>query len=211
MIPRWSVIKEIARDAADVGERVIADHRNGFFVDEPQITDRLLGALADRLRGTSQSGVTWTARTLRSGHGSANEESRHGADFFGVLRINLPDLRIGKGFLVQAKRAEPGNAFDVREWRRLQDQCDKMLNRTAASYVIAYSTTRGLRFFPAIEIAASSARDLFEHRGRTMRSFIELLLECFVGDRRLNQATIETLDELDVPLGIEIALESDSR
>ncbi len=87
--------------------------------------------------------LIWRAATLRAGSGSGAEEKEFGADILGVLSIDLPDYKVAKGFLAQAKRAEPGVRFSNSEWSRLRAQCNIMLMTTPDCFVVAYSKTVG--------------------------------------------------------------------
>ena len=146
-------------------------------------------------------GILWTAMTLQSSSGSGAEERRHGADLLGVLDIALPDFEVKKGFLAQAKRAEPGIPMSNSEWDRMTEQCETMLSRTPDAFVFGYSDERGIRVYPATAVVGSDTRDLFDLYDRSIRSFFESHLECFIGDHRLNSPDIETLDALaDLPV-----------
>jgi hypothetical protein len=70
----------------------------------------------------------------------------------GVLDVKVTDLRVKKGFLAQAKRAEPDTSFSRDEWARLQGQCETMLQRSPDSFVFLYSKEKGIRVVPAIEV-----------------------------------------------------------
>jgi hypothetical protein len=196
MILEPRIVREIGQSVREAADGVIHDYSVERIVDEPHITDRLLGAIGERLRGGRADGVIWSAKTLRPGQGKANEEQRHGADFLGVLEISLPELAVKKGFLIQAKRAEPDVPLPSGEWKRMVGQCKTMLEVTPAAFVAIYSRSAGVRFVPAIEIVGSTTEDLFAHYSRDIGSFFELFVECFIGDRALNSAHIAVLDEL---------------
>ena len=154
--------------------------------------------------------LNWTARSLRTGSGIAAEEKRHGADLMGVVDIAMPYFRAIKGFLAQAKRAEPGQKFSKKDWDRLQAQCETMLLRTPDSFVWVYSKTKGIRIFPAVSVSTLKSNDIFDLYSRSVSSFFESHIECFIGDRRLNSTNIETLDVLaEIP--IENVLELSAR
>jgi hypothetical protein len=184
-------------------------YRAGRVAEEPQITDRILGAIEDRLQTTQFPGVQWRAKTLRTGRGSAAEEKRHGADLLGVLDIELPKFQAKKGFLAQAKLAEPGNAFSKSEWARLSAQCKTMLARTPDAFVFAYSQSQGLRIIPATAVVGYTGRNLFDLYNRAVAPFFESFIECFIGDPRLDSPDIATLDEIiDFRVDRVLALEA---
>ena len=185
-------------------------YRRHRFIDEPHITDRLMGAIETKINGMTRAHLAmplpfgggvrmplqWQAMTLRAGPASAAHEQRFGADILGVLTIRTRDYRNPKGFLAQAKRAEPGASFNSREWRRLRRQCEKMLTVTPDAFVIAYSRSRGVRFFSAQAVSSFEGRDLFKLYDLSVRSFFERHLQSFIGDRRLDKPEIETLERL---------------
>ena len=233
MIRDYASVREVAHEISDAADGALDTYREGRVEEEPQITDRILGAIENRVGRKRPSDdvppddeadllpslasavshrfierdrddvpypfaarINWTARSLRTGSGVAGEEKRHGADLMGVLDIDIPDYRVKKGFLAQAKRAEPRRKFRNRDWDRLHSQCERMLLRTPDAFVWVYSKSNGIRIFPAISVLALNSRDIFELYGRSVSSFFEYHIECFIGDRRLNSTQIETLDAL---------------
>ena len=227
MIRRLKSVRYIAREIADAADSALAAYREDRVLEEPQITDRILGAIEDRVGRLSvrsydtdlllyapvprhdvkdkaedrmashpSSPISWKARTLRTGHGIAAEEKRHGADLMGVLNLDLFDYRVTKGFLAQAKRAEPDQPFSNREWDRLRSQCDTMLARTPASFVWVYSSEMGIRIFSANAVVALKSRTIFDLYSRSLANFFENHIESFFGDHRLNSTDIQTLDVL---------------
>ncbi len=184
-------------------------YRLSRVTDEPHITDRLFGAIESRVRnlrfgpvassgwgGGLRSPISWEAMTLRSGPHSAAHEKRYGADILGVFSADLPSYRISKGFLAQAKRAEPGANFDRTEWDRLIAQCERMLMITPDSFVVAYSKKQGVRFFSALAVTSLKGRDLFELYSMATRTFFERHFQSFIGDRRLDKPEISVLNRL---------------
>lgn len=150
----------------------------------------------DRVQSRAYGPISWKARTLRTGRGIAAEEKRHGADLMGILNLNLIDYRVKKGFLAQAKRAEPNQLFTRKEWNRLCLQCDIMLCRTSQSFVWIYSRAMGIRIFSANAVVALRSRNIFDLYSRSVSNFFEYHIESFFGDRRLNSTDIKNLDVL---------------
>jgi hypothetical protein len=140
--------------------------------------------------------LVWQAMTLRAGSRSAAHEKRYGADVLGVLSITTPGYRISKGFLAQAKRAEPGEPFTKAEWERLQQQCEVMLTTTPDAFAMIFSKARGVRMVSAAAIASFSGRDVFDLYNLGLRTFFERHIESFIGDRRLDKPKIEVLDDI---------------
>ena len=179
----------------------IVGGREGRVTKEPHIAKRVPDAIEERLRTPIVGGVDWKAYPLRTGRGVAAEEKRHGADLMGVLDIALTDYRAKKGFLVQAKRAEPRRSFPQREWNRLIDQCEKMIERTPDSFVFVYSHSRGIRVIPANAVLGLKSRNIFDLYHHSIRQFFIDHLECYIGDPRLDSPYIQTLDALaDLPV-----------
>lgn len=210
MLKQTKTVRRIAREIADAADGAFDSYRDGSVVEEPQLTDRILGAIQERIRNRRFGDVVWKARTLRTGRGIAAEEKRHGADLMGVLDIDLDGYRSKKGFLAQAKRAEPVDSFDSRDWNRLHSQCKAMLDRTPASFVFIYSIWEGIRIVPANAVLELGSRQIFDLYDRSVASFFESHIQCFIGDRRLNSIKIDTLDAL-VELPVERVLELSAR
>jgi len=171
-------------------------YRGGDVCYEPNITDRLVGAITSRLDNLQMKGITWRARTLRTGKGIGSEEKRHGADLLGVLDVSLPGFKVKKGFLMQAKRAEPGPHYRGPEWKRFVDQCGTMLDRSPDSFAWIYSQRRGVRVFPANAVVGLRSMQVFDLYNWSLSSFFASYIQCFIGDHRLNSTDIANLDAL---------------
>lgn len=247
MIRDFASVRRVAREISEAADGALDAYRDGRVGQEPQITDRILGAIENRVGGKGPSAdlpfdggggllassasaasyrvveavggdvpywsgtrINWTARSLKTGSGMAAEEKRHGADLMGVLDIDIPGYRVRKGFLAQAKRAEPRRNFREREWERLHSQCERMLLRTPDAFVWVYSKSQGIRVFPANSVLTLVSRDIFELYSRSVSAFFESHIECFIGDRRLNSTEIETLDALE-KFPVESILELSAR
>ncbi|MEP9386499.1 hypothetical protein [Mesorhizobium sp. KR9-304] len=184
---------QAAHDAMDA-------YREQRVVDEPHITDRFLGSAETRLdiqcKGWEGRHIHWRALTLRAGSRSAAHEKEHGADLLGVFTAKLKGYHVAKGFLAQAKKAEPGVPFSSAEWKRLQGQCRTMLARTPDAFVVTYSTGDGMRFFSALGVASYEGKDIFRLYGMAPRQFFERHFQSFIGDQRLHTPTIDALRAL---------------
>lgn len=159
---------------------------------EPQVTDRLLGAIEQELNGKSIGGVLWVAKTLTD-RVKNSQESEFGADFMGVLSLDLNDFQVQKGFLSQAKLVEPSQSFPSAESVRLKDQCEKMLGFSSSSYVFLYSQQSGIRIVPAIEVLGARDCNPHELTSKSITEFFKDHLECFIGDRAIKSATPQQL------------------
>ncbi|MEQ9567625.1 MAG: hypothetical protein RLN85_17770, partial [Pseudomonadales bacterium] len=163
--------------------------REGRVEQEPAMTDRMLGAIEQKVQGDI-CGIKWSAKTLTD-RGTGSQESEFGADFMGVLQIDLPDYKVSKGFLAQAKMSNRSSKSDLAGVKR---QCEKMLKFSPESFVFIYDKN-GVRVVPAIGILATE----FGMSGlysRPARRFFEEHLECFIGDRRISCPSPNSLDNL---------------
>lgn len=210
MLQHYGMITAVADAISKAANGAFSAYREGRVTEEPHITERISGAIEERLRTPIVDGVDWKAYPLRTGSGVAAEEKRHGADLMGVLDIDLPGYQAKKGFLVQAKRAEPQRSFPRREWNRLIRQCEKMIERTPDSFVFVYSHSCGIRIFPANAVLGSGSRSIFDLHNHGIKRFFMDHLECFIGDPRLNSPNIQTLDAL-ADLSVENVLHITAR
>ena len=197
MLKKLHTVREIASELGKAVGRVEDAYREGDAPYEVDITGRLLGAVVEQLDGRSIKGLKWRAKQFKTGRGSGAEEQKVGADFMGVLDIDLEDYSVQKGFLVQAKRAEPNTPID--DWTKLQDQLKKMLAISPASYLFVYSKDRGIRTFPAISVLGLNSNKVFDLYDRSFERFFEEHLECFIGDRALSVPSIQAMLQGDVP------------
>jgi hypothetical protein len=210
MLKSPRTVRKIAQEIADAAGGAFEAYPRGDATEEPQITDRILGAISERIRSRKIGGIIWNARTLRTGRGVASEERRHGADLLGVLDVDLDGYSAKKGFLAQAKKAEPDRAFSNGDWNRLRQQCETMLKRTPDAFIFVYSAQSGIRIFPAHSVLGLESRNIFDLYDRSLSGFFESHIECFIGDPRLNSTDIKTLDAL-AELPVERVFELNAR
>ena len=176
--------------------RLFSSDGESQLMDAPRVPVIVTHTAEDSFVTQSQGSIVWKDRNLRTGRGIAAEEKRHGADLMGVLDLDLSGYRSKKGFLAQAKRAEPGQQFSKPDWNRLHLQCETMLFRTPASFVWVYSKSKGMRIFSANSVLGLNSKDIFDFYSRSVSSFFENHIECFLGDYRLNSTDVQTLDTL---------------
>lgn len=194
MIRSLGIVREAAAHIAGIAEQSLGALREGRVQQEPAFTDRMLGAIEASMRDFQTKGVSWTAKTLTD-RGANAQESRHGADFAGVLSIDLPEFKVRKGFLAQAKMIEPDASMRSRDYERMKVQCDKMLNRTPASFIFLYARD-AITVVPALSVVSSPPRNPHEFYARSISRFYEEHFESFIGDRHLNAPTPEMLVKL---------------
>lgn len=109
MIP-LEVVDTISQKISQSVERVLTDLREGLIETEPNITDRLLANIQrdfEDFQSPNQSTISISTRTLRD-RGRNAAETHYGADLATLLDVDIPGLKVKKGFLAQAKyEADP--------------------------------------------------------------------------------------------------------
>ncbi len=141
------------------------------------------------------AGVRWQAKTLTD-RGRGSQESNYGADFLAALELDLQGYQVKKGFLAQAKLIEPSKNFGNANFEKTREQCEKMLKFSSASYVFLYSQQSGISVVPAVEALGARSCNPHELTSRPMRQFYKEHFECFVGDRSIQSASPQALQEL---------------
>jgi hypothetical protein len=194
MLKYRRIILDSARRIAAAANRTvddyIADHEH-----EPEFTGLMLGRMKQAMDGYKTRGVRWTAKTLASKAPGVQEEA-FAADFVGVVEFDLPEYRVRKGFLAQARHIDPGPSIAPREWDRLADQCRQMLSITAESFVFIYSRS-GIAVLPALAIVSATAPgNPHDAYSRTVLRFYQDHFECFVGDVDISSGDAAELERL---------------
>jgi hypothetical protein len=200
MLAYYHAVREAARRIGAAIDGSVRALSEGRVEHEPAMTDRMLGAVEESLTDFHVHGVRWTAKTLTD-RGARSQESRFGADFLGVLNIQLPEFSVSKGFLAQAKLLR-GRWF--RDAQQLQKQCEQMLQLSPASFVFLYSK-QGVRVVPAISVLGAKG-DPTALYSRSSQRFFEHHLECFIGDRAINVARPSVLEQLQRQYEVRSAL-----
>lgn len=190
MLIRYRVVRKAAATIAAASDSAVEALREGRVEQEPAMTDRMLGAIEQALRGATIGGIRWEAKTLTD-RGQGAQEREYGADFLGVVSIDLADYSVSKGFLAQAKIRSRLRRADT---EGLKAQCKRMLEASAVSFVFLYSDN-GITIVPAISVVAANGF-VDELYSRSMQRFFEDHLECFIGDRAINSPTPATLAAL---------------
>ena len=197
MIRERRLIRDSVKRIVTAAEASVDDLKEGLVEQEPHLTDRMLGRIAQAMDGYRTKGVTWTAKTLTD-HGPNTQERKYGADFVGVLEINIPGYKVKKGFLAQAKLVKAGQ-MKRDEFRRMIGQCEQMLDLSPASFVFHQSPS-GIRVIPAIAVVGASGPEVAFSPdvlySRKLNTFYEEHFECFIGDRRISEPSEKTLAQL---------------
>lgn len=189
------IVRKFGRLISEAEKRIIEGIEEGRIETEPSVTDRFLEAVEDvfEKHGKDEK-IIFKARTLRD-RGKKAPEKEFGADFCGVLDVQLENYKQRKGFLSQAKREGYGVTvrrtrygltavgFDQnKEFERLNDQVDQMLAITPDSFVFVYSQD-GFVVVPASSIEGlETGAELY---GKRVDRFFKEYLMCFIGDHRL--------------------------
>jgi len=200
-------VKKFGELISEAEKRIIDSIKDGRVETEPSITDRLMRQIESVFEeNSSQEGIIFKARSLRD-RGKNASESKFGADFCGVLNVDLRKFKRTKGFLTQAKIE--GNGIEVKnvryrglttvsfrqnsEFRRLSGQLDQMLSVTPDSFLIVYSE-KGFVVVPASSVAGLKSDGVLY--GKPLDRFFKEYLMCFIGDHRLTAYDDTSLEGL---------------
>jgi hypothetical protein len=207
MLTYYHAVREVADRIAGAINRSVDALREGRVEQEPPMTDRMLGGIEESLRDFRTRGIRWSAKTLTD-RGRGSQEARYGADFMGVLNVALPDYKVSKGFLAQAKLVRGGKVAGLAELKR---QCERMLQLSPDSFVFLYGSG-GVRVVPAISVVATSAEPSSLY-SRSAKRFFEEHLQCFIGDGSIQSPTPQALEDLrrsyEMRSAVVIAAEAD--
>jgi hypothetical protein len=211
MLSNYRIIRDAAERVGVAAEGTLLSLRDGRVEQEPAFTDRMLGRIEFAMEGYAHNGVSWRAKTLTD-RGRGAQEARFGADFFGVLDINLPGYIVRKGFLAQAKLIEPGGSMGAQAFEVLQEQCRKMLRLSADAFVFLYSR-QGISCVPALAVASSERINPHNLYSRSITRFYEEHFACFFGDPIIGGTQVTTLEALaaayDARTAIQLVAEAE--
>ncbi|OXS62402.1 hypothetical protein B1A99_00595 [Cohnella sp. CIP 111063] len=138
------------------------------------------------------------------------EESTIGADLIVSLKMDLPEIRVEKGILIQHKldsTITTKNKMDVRvDTALLKKQVSDMLSFSPSSYVMV-SSIHGFDVIPAIEVSGAEkikTNILASYSNMTFGHFISrVFVPCFTGDSKITGAVADAnnLSELLISIG----------
>lgn len=228
-----AIVSALQSAEVDILERV----REGTIREEEDLTSRLLENIGLRVTlGAGMEKVTIKLTTTTS-RGAASQEPILGADMLVVVSVDVGGAVISKGFLAQAKLAgqnirylpgtprgtDSSHVFARRDVtvapsgtvsigtpsKKLAEQCDKMLARSPASFVIVYSDEQVSVVSASAIIAQRRAADSGRRPDRLVLGTKRLadlfinVVDCFIGDTQLAAANADELArlarELQVP------------
>lgn len=213
------IVNQFGQLVTDAEDIIASSILAGRIPDEPSITNRFLQELESIINRNGQlQGIQILATTMSS-LGPNTQEARVGADFLAVLNIDIPSLKISKGFLCQAKRAGSSikinraksrntsvSFHDQAVFNQLQTQVGKMLNITPDSFVCIYSA-EGFAYVPAITVdGLTYQRNNNEVYAKNTRAFFGEFLMCFIGDQALGATDATGLSALAEQTGSRFAL-----
>lgn len=193
-IRHYASIREAAAHIAEAAGGTVEALVDGRVEQEPAFTDRMLGRIEAAMEGYVRKGVRWSAKTLTD-RGRSSQEREFGADFAGVLNIDLEDYRVNKGFLAQAKTVEPRMWVPPAEIERMVAQCEQMLSHTPDSFLFLYSI-QGIFVVPAVSVVGGRFSNPHDLYARSLSRFYEEHFECFIGDRNISSPSPQMLDAL---------------
>ncbi len=204
MIKDLHIIRDSAAKLATAIDATVESCRDSPLEPEPQFTDRMLSRIEQVMDGYKINGIEWRAKTLTDSAPHAQGKTFR-ADFVGVLEIEVDGYSVKKGFLAQARRAEPGETISVEKYEELKEQCERMLAISPASYLFVYSQT-GVTVTPALAVISSTRRNPHDLYSRSAQRFFENHFECFVGDRRIHTPSFDAIASLRTELNARSVL-----
>lgn len=149
--------------------------------DEEDFTSQMLSAIRAGLVRVHLEGLEWTSSVLKR----QTEEPLIGADFAGLLSMQLDGFEVTKGFLAQAKMAGPRRQIDT---KKLKSQAEDMLTYSLASYVFLYRPS-GVAVVPAVAVVAADG-DPRQVQEWPLDDFFLEHFRCFIGDPKLGAADV---------------------
>jgi hypothetical protein len=195
MIKTYRTIRRIANLIDKSANRTVEDLIEGRVQQEPSFTERMIIRISDAVNGYIHNNIRWQAVTLTD-RGPNAQEKRYGADFVGVLQINLPEFNTSKGFLAQAKLLKKYEFMKKSEIKKMLDQCNKMLHISPDSYVFFYSTN-GIYIVPAISVISSTDFSPSSLYSYSVARFFETHFKSFIGDRNISTPEITVVQQLE--------------
>lgn len=207
--------REFSQKLAQATKRVCEDYKVGDVEYEEPFSDQLCGRLKETLVDFQSPHIDWQADVATEGRGrgrlrgrtlkKTTEEPLFGADIVMTIDVDTPEYKTRKGFLVQSKRLEVGQAIASSEHKRLVDQCEKMLRVTPASMVFLYSVN-GVAVLPATAVLATQHRRLNEVATYEIEWLFHDFAICWFGDPLLQATDSLSLEGLRYRMDADAAV-----
>jgi hypothetical protein len=208
MTRQQRIARAILRAVLAAATQCLDGLSDGTTPGEDAFTKEFTGAVKANLRRVRVDGVRVDAYVKTRPVVAQSEEPKIGADLVVVLKVDLEECALAKGFLVQAKMV--GNR------RGLDAQTRKMLDLTEHSWVWTYSDS-GISVVPAADALDRGRR---RKKGRQpgtkeLACLVRRFLRCEVGDTRIDDPTPEGLRRAcsdyrsQIALGIAVAKDGD--
>lgn len=219
---KQDTLKEYENIIKKSKEEIIDSYKKGKIEIENSITDRLLQNIEKAVNNMrlEHEDFEISARTF-SDKGEGSSEKKYGADFCVVLNCDTKKIKIDKGFLVQAKRADTNkskhNGLQVivgkknlrklvvrKPKNKIKLQLAKMLNHTPDSFMVVYD------YNDIITIPASSYNGLKkagELYAKSLEQFFGEFMMCFIGDHRIFGYSDDIFDNLRNKLSVRYLLQ----
>jgi hypothetical protein len=162
---------------------------SGRIEQEPDFTSQFVGEIRGELRRAHVAAeYRWDIKVLTD-RGPGSQEKSYGADLLVVQSFNLTDYEITMVFLALAMLEGKRN-----DRTDLVEQCDRMLGVSPDAFVFQYARS-GISVISASAAVASQGQ-LDELRAKSFDDFLTDFMTSFIGDRRLDAATEETMRAL---------------
>jgi len=205
MFRNSKISRALAGKIAKAAKGAVDSYQARLIEQEPQITDRFLGACQHSINNTRIGGVHWVAKTFTD-RGSNSQEKHFGADFLCSFSLKLPTFTVSKSFLAQAKRVEPSDYFSPTTCADMSSQCENMLGISPASFVFLYSRQAGVQVVPAISVVSARPCNPHELTSYSVSEFFTDHFECFIGDRSMAISSSAGVEGLLADLHVRKAL-----
>lgn len=231
MLPE-NVSRAVAHQIRQAEQRLLEMIEQDRVRQEPDMTSRLVHGI--EIASEEVDGVDIEFIVI-DGIGPGSAERTLGADVLGVIRVELDDVRVAKGFLAQSKRSgadgvrvqapttdrfghwlyrgdiqlEPSGVVQItRPSIHLDEQCENMLKVSPSSYVLVFSD---------FEVSVVSASAVHAHRASKQRVWKDLgtkrlddfflhAVDCFIGDSALAAASVAELRIIAEREGVSSAM-----
>lgn len=166
-----NVVREVLRQRA---QELLRDEQTLTAAIASQLNEKLLDRVRSELDQTTNRGVTVTVKV----YSPRSEEPLVGADFGVATEVRDGAYRTTKGLLVQAKLEQD------HDYKRLREQCERMLRITSDSFVLVYLGTEA-RIVSAHSVLGRGGNHreaLKTSYSSTLGTLLGEMVRTFVGD-----------------------------